>query len=117
MTSDICQNIYTIKDPDGNNGLLRHAIWSDVVVCPFCGEELLYAELAVDKNPLKFKEDSVCPLCGGNIHLSEIERAKETVEDPLLHESVSVKKRRLYKLYGCRSLQAFINSYFLRIFY
>ena len=100
MASDICRNVYTIKDPDGNNGLLRHAIWSDMIICPFCGKEFPYAELAVDENPLKFREDSICPSCGGNIHLSEVERAKETIEDPLLHESVSVKKRRLYKLYG-----------------
>lgn len=100
MASDICQDVYTIKDDDGNDGLFRHAIWSDVVVCPYCGKEFPYAKLAVDENPLKFKEAAICPCCGGNIYLSEAERAKETIEDPLLHKSVSVKKRRLYKLYG-----------------
>lgn len=100
MASDICQNVYSVKDSEGNTGLLRHAIWSDVVVCPFCRKEFPYAELAVDENPLRFKESSVCPCCGGIIHLSEAERAKETIDDPLLHQSISVKKRRLYKLYG-----------------
>lgn len=100
FASDICQNVYTVKDNHGNDGLLRHAIWSDVVICPHCGKEYPYAKLAVEEKPLKFKEDAVCPCCSGNIHLSEAERAKETVVDPLLRKSVSVKKRRLYKLYG-----------------
>lgn len=100
IASDICQNVYAVKDNNGNNGLLRHAIWSDVVVCPHCGKEYPYAKLVVDEKPLKFKEDVVCPCCSGNIHLSDAERAKETIEDPLLHKLISVKKRRLYKLYG-----------------
>lgn len=100
LVSDICQNVYTVKDNNGNDGLLRHAIWSDVVVCPHCGKEYPYAKLAVEENPLKFKENAICPCCSGNIHLSEAERAKETIEDLLLHKTISVKKRRLYKLYG-----------------
>lgn len=100
IASEVCQNVYAIKDNDGNDSLLRHAIWSDVVVCPHCGKEYLYAKLAVNENPLRFKEDAICPCCSGNIHLTDAERAKETIEDPLLHKSISVKKRRLYKIYG-----------------
>ncbi len=100
IASDICQTVYVVKDNNGNDSLLRHAIWSDVVVCPHCGKEYLYAKLAVNEYPLKFKEESICPFCSGNIHLSDAERAKETIEDPLLHKTISVKKRRLYKLYG-----------------
>lgn len=100
VTSDICNEVYSIVDPEGNIGLLRHAIWSDIVVCPHCGMEIPYAQLAVQDNPLTFKEDSLCPHCGESVHLADAERVKETVNDPLLHREISVKKRRLYKLYG-----------------
>ena len=98
--ADICNEVYSIVDPDGNMGLLRHAIWSDIIVCPHCGKEIPYARLAVQDKPLTFKEDSLCPYCGNNIHIADAERAKETVDDPLLHSKISVKKRRLYKIYG-----------------
>lgn len=100
MVSGICDEMYSISDPEGNMGLLRYAIWSDVIVCPHCGEEHPYAHLAVDENPLTFKEDAVCPCCGKNIHLAEADRAKENVYDSLLEKSISIKKRRLYKIYG-----------------
>ncbi len=100
IASDICDFVYAVKDCNGNDGLLRHAIWSDVVVCPHCGKESPYAKLAVEENPLKFRQDAVCPCCGRKIHLSDAERAKETIHDQLLHRVISVKKRRLYKLYG-----------------
>lgn len=100
MASNICQEVYSVKDPEGNQGLLRYAIWSDVVICPSCGKEFPYAKLAVEENPLVFKDESICPCCGEIIHLPEAERAKEIIEDPLLHNNISVKKRRLYKIYG-----------------
>ena len=40
IASDICQTVYVVKDNNGNDSLLRHAIWSDVVVCPHCGKEI-----------------------------------------------------------------------------
>ena len=48
--------IYSVKDPSGNEGTLRHAIWSDVLICPECGEETSYWEAAVRRKPLSMSE-------------------------------------------------------------
>lgn len=92
--------LYHIKDSEGRDGLVRYAIWSDVVRCPHCHETFRYSDVAVEENPMRMLKEAECPFCRGGINTSEVERVTELVHDNKLGIEVTQKKRVLYKIYG-----------------
>uniref|UniRef100_UPI004028FDC2 DNA methyltransferase n=1 Tax=Segatella hominis TaxID=2518605 RepID=UPI004028FDC2 len=97
---DIANKYYRSIDNNGHEGVIRYIIWSDVLACPHCKEEIRYSDFAIDYNPLSFKESGVCPSCGKKIEVSEMEKVKIEKFDPILNRMISVKKRVPFKIYG-----------------
>lgn len=96
----LANKLYSIKDDNGKKGLIRHIIWTDILRCPHCGLEVKYADIAVKENPMKFLDEGICPHCGKVIKISEAEKVKDVVHDPVLQKDISIKKRVPYKIYG-----------------
>lgn len=92
--------VYSTINSEGTPGKVRYTIWSDVVRCPHCGKELTYAEIAVDENPVRFKDKCKCPYCHNDFDLQEAENVHINVYDPVLKQNVSAKKRVPFKIYG-----------------
>lgn len=92
--------LYSVKDPNGNLGKIRHIIWSDVLVCPHCGKEMLYGDVAVIKNPMKFLDEFACPNCRELVLTASCDKKEETVSDICLGKKVIRKKRVPYMIYG-----------------
>jgi 16S rRNA G966 N2-methylase RsmD len=92
--------IYGAKDPEGCDGFLRHAIWSDVIVCAHCQAEVPYWDATVRHKPLKIADTFVCPSCRKPCVVDACARAVEIVEDDLVGEPVVRKKRVLAQVYG-----------------
>lgn len=92
--------IYTVKDPDGNAGTLRYAIWSEVLVCPSCKKQSTYWDNAVTRSPLSISSEFTCSNCNHHDAIVNIGRAQEKVFDPILNRRHSRKKRILVWLYG-----------------
>lgn len=65
-------HLYHTKHTDGGIGEISYVIWSDVLACPSCGQELSYWNESVDED-FNIKP-IVCPHCGSNI-----EKTKDTV--------------------------------------
>ncbi len=95
----IIGHIYSAKDPSGQEGMLRHAIWSDVLICPNCGNETTYWEAAVRHSPLSMSNSFDCSACEKTLKIDSCERAFETVQDAFGEESER-KKRVLVRVYG-----------------
>jgi 16S rRNA G966 N2-methylase RsmD len=92
--------MYEAESPDGDPGALRHAIWSDVLVCPICQKETSYWDAALLRRPLRFAKAFKCPGCKKIHQLEAYSRAVETVWDDLLGRDVERKKRVLACIYG-----------------
>lgn len=93
-------SVYEVKDPFGRAGHLRHAIWSDVLICPRCKRESLFCDVAVRMNPVRFVDEFVCPHCKKKAPIESIKRATESVFDPLIRQHVTRKKRKLAIVHG-----------------
>lgn len=91
--------IYAAKSPENQDGTLRHAIWSDVLVCPGCGHETSYWEAAVRHVPLSMSDTFVCSGCKKTFKTDSCERALENVPDAFGEDSER-KKRVLARVYG-----------------
>jgi len=90
---------YAAKDPSGREGMIRHAIWSDVLVCPGCGHETPYWDAAVRHAPLSMSDSFACPGCKKAVKVDACARAFETVPD-LFDGNAERKKRVLARVHG-----------------
>lgn len=57
-------------------GIINYTIWSDVFICPHCGEEFVYWNVAVDEDG-NMRKEMHCPKCGAEVKKSKCQRAKE----------------------------------------
>lgn len=93
-------DLYAAIDPDGNKGVIRHIIWSDVLTCPHCRKENTYWEAVVNIQPLKMRDRFVCKHCGTESPTDFARRATERFRDPLLKQTIVRKKRVPIIVYG-----------------
>lgn len=91
---------YRAKDVHGNEGVVRHIIWSEVLMCPECDEELSYFENGTKRNPVQFTKTITCPHCGKTHDTDAFKPALENIYDPLLKKEIVRKKREPAWIYG-----------------
>ena len=92
--------MYSAKDPEGKQGLLRYAIWSEVLVCPECGAEIDYFTYGTSRNPAQFYGEIECPKCHKTHAVDEMPFVTEDHYDTLLGRTISRKKRKVAWIYG-----------------
>ncbi|GAB1051515.1 MAG: hypothetical protein Sw1PiTSA_26670 [Shewanella algae] len=95
--------LLSVTDDQGQSGILRHAIWSEVLVCPCCEHEHTFWDAAVKVEPVRLrntKELYTCPNCSSLISIDVTKRAIENYFDPLLGKFLERRKRVLKRIYG-----------------
>jgi len=80
-------------DPNRVKGKINYTVWSDVFVCPQCGGEMVFWEVAVDKEAGKVREEFPCPHCGAMHTKRTLDRAWETVYDRALKQPIRRAKQ------------------------
>ena len=102
-TYDRLLPLLTVVDDQGQPGVMRHAIWSEVLACKHCGHEHTFWDTAVQQEPLHLlpaEAEYACPSCGDTLTTASAERAVETVHDELLGVDTIQRKRVLMRIYG-----------------
>lgn len=95
--------ILSVADDQGGHGVLRHAIWSEVLVCPHCNHEQSFWSAAVERSPVRLRaghERLVCSACGKGSAIEAYARATEQVFDNVLGQPIVRRKRVVARLYG-----------------
>lgn len=77
---DLYIEYYKTKHDNGDYGIINYVIWSDIFICPSCGEELVFWDVAISDdldviNPFK------CTHCGQELKKSMCKRSMETITD------------------------------------
>ena len=85
---------YSAIDPDGNIGVIRYIIWSEVLLCPHCGKEISFFEKGTKRNPVKFEKDIICPQCKKKASVDEMKFQTEEYMDGLTGK-ISIRKKRI----------------------
>jgi len=99
-TIDTELSFYSTVDAEGKPGVVRHIIYSDIVLCSQCGEELTYYKGMVRYAPLRIDGEGICPHCGCKRKASDFLNVIEQVYDKLLDEFIQRRKRVPVKVYG-----------------
>ena len=91
--------LYEAKDAAGKIGTLRHAIWSDVLVCPHCQTESSMWDASVKTKPLAMADWFRCRGCRKQVAVDACERATEPGVDAFGRKQLT-KKRVLARVHG-----------------
>lgn len=73
-------------------GVMNYTVWSDVFICPNCGEELVFWNVAVDYDKGKVKEKFHCQKCGMELRKRDCEHAQISFYDTVLDSVVTQYK-------------------------
>lgn len=92
--------MYDALDPSGRQGSIRHAVWSDLISCPECGNELSLWDASVTLKPAQIATRFDCPKCHSEVALDDAVRKTETLKDELLGRSVESRSRVVARIYG-----------------
>ena len=91
----------------GFEATANYTVWSDVFVCPHCGQEITLWNESVDLEGNEIKDVFPCPHCGAACSKKTMEKAWETRFDPIINDVITVNKkvpvRVNYTLNGKRS--------------
>jgi len=91
---DECGWMYETMHTDGKTkGRINYTIWSDVFLCPECGGEMVYWDVAVDREASKMHDTFPCPHCGVEQQKRTLDRAWETVYDRALGQTIRRAKQ------------------------
>jgi DNA modification methylase/DNA-directed RNA polymerase subunit RPC12/RpoP len=74
-------------------GRINYVVWSDVFVCPNCSKEIVFWDVAVDKEKGSVKDRFRCSHCSSSLKKTDCERAKEIVFDRALKENRTFTKQ------------------------
>lgn len=83
-------------DIKGNpvKGRINYTVWSDVFVCPYCSQEIIFWKAAVDKENGEVKKSFPCYHCGGEIkNKAQMERAWEVRYDRYIEDTIKQAKQ------------------------
>ena len=93
--------MYLATDPNGEKGLIRHTIWSEVLICPTCNEEVTFWDACVRVDPAKIQDTFTCETCSTSVSQKACARANEIVVDGwLAGESRKTRRRVPVRVHG-----------------
>ncbi|MFA7247559.1 MAG: DNA methyltransferase [Dehalococcoidia bacterium] len=93
-------NLYAAQGPNGEPGVIRYAIWTEVLECPFCKSRTRFWDAAVSFNPLVISETFNCPVCGKTSSLCNMARTEEIFNDSFIHTQSRRRIREIAMVYG-----------------
>lgn len=96
-----CGWMYETWHGQGVRGKINYTVWSDVFLCPSCGTEMVFWDVAVDHEKGAVRDEWRCPACQALLSKSprresraqRVERAFETRYDRALGQSVRMAKQ------------------------
>lgn len=74
-------------------GEINYTVWSDALICPNCGEEFVFWNVAVDAEHGKVKDTFKCPKCQASLTKRECSHALEQYYDDMSGKALSCSKQ------------------------
>lgn len=76
-----------------NKGTINYTIWSDVFICPHCGNEIVFWDEAVDGEKGKVRDVFQCSRCGMSLKKGDCEPSVDLIFDDVLNETINMNKQ------------------------
>lgn len=82
------------SDPDifGNQkGIINYIVWSDVFICPHCGNDFIFWNAAIENNSVK--KELICPHCGSILKKGKCQRYQDVYFDTRMNKTISCARQ------------------------
>jgi len=76
-----CDHLQKIK------AKINYTVWSEVFACPHCGAELIYYDIAVNKETFEVNDEYDCPGCGAHLFKKNLDRLWVSYFDESQHQA------------------------------
>lgn len=77
-----------------DRGFINYVVWSDVLLCPHCSNEIVFSEVAFDAETKRVSDSFVCPCCKSRLTKKACSNAMEMVFDKNLGSVISIAKQK-----------------------
>lgn len=77
-----------------DHGFINYVVWSDVLLCPHCSNEIVFSEVAYNAVSKRVSDSFACPFCKSNLTKKECSNAMEMVLDNSLGSVISIAKQK-----------------------
>lgn len=84
--------MYETTHTDGRKGIISFVVWSDVFVCPNCGNEIVYYNEGIDNDTKSIREEFNCPHCGATLTKKSMDRCKVSIYDKTIKDVITQTK-------------------------
>lgn len=74
-------------------GVINYVIWSDIFICPYCHNEYIFWDVAIDHEKRKVLKKYNCPNCKTEISKKGSIRAEKTIIDPATGKKIKQAKQ------------------------
>ncbi|MBR0418119.1 MAG: hypothetical protein IJI66_03015 [Erysipelotrichaceae bacterium] len=102
IVSNLRKECGWVYETDKENGLfggtIDYTVWSDLFICPNCGEEICYWDISVNPDNSLVNKPK-CPKCGIEINKNECERVTQLSYDTVLAETLKSAKQVPVKIF------------------
>lgn len=78
---------------DEKDGIINYTVWSDVLICPHCGDEIVFWDAAVNEDITAISDSFVCHKCGMKLSKRDCNKAKQQAWDDGLSQIVELNKQ------------------------
>ena len=92
--------LYVAYSPEGKEGVIRYVIWSDVICCPACMQNVTLWDACVSRNPAKIASLFKCPMCNHEAPIDQTNRVTVRQSDSLLTSPRKLRLREPVWIYG-----------------
>jgi len=93
-TNHVDENGEQVYDMFGPvKGKINYTVWSEVFICPNCGNELVFWDVAVNKKDKKVKKIFECGNCNVELKKKDCAEAVELIYDDGLNETINIAKQ------------------------
>lgn len=76
-------------------GIINYTVWSDLLICPHCGNEICYYDVNIDKETGHKKGNSTtCSSCGFTSKISEFEKSTTMIFDEVSGKPLRMPKEK-----------------------
>ncbi len=93
-----CSWMYETNPEDGIGlgikGEINYTVWSDVFICPNCGNEIVFYNAAADPETGKVSDEFICSDCGIKLKKKDCQLAMTNYYDEALGESRTIVKQK-----------------------
>lgn len=103
LVNDVLADVgwmYEAPGSNGERGVVRHVIWTNVLVCPACAKEVTLWDACVSLRPASISSVFICPRCRYETKVDEVQRATTHEWDDLLGDTREFRDRRIARVDG-----------------